>query len=97
MPTKVIAGCLALGAFAIAIVAGLSSGNTTDTILGRALLCMVVCYAAGLAVGAVAERAMDEHIAAHEAAHPEVGDARVETGESNQEESDARAGQALAA
>lgn len=94
MPTKVIAGCLALGAFAIAIFAGLASGNPTDTILGRALLCLVVCYVVGLAVGAVAERAVDEHVRAHEAANPE-GD--VAPGASNDGVSDTRAEQALAA
>ena len=66
-PTKLVAGCCALGAFAVAIVAGLGVDNPVDVILARAVGSMFVCYLVGAALGAVAERALDEAVAAHRA------------------------------
>lgn len=59
---KVIASAFALSAFAVAIIAGLSAGNSTVRILGTALVSMVVCHAAGLAIGAVGQRVVNEHL-----------------------------------
>jgi hypothetical protein len=65
-----IAACFALAAFAVAVVAGLASGNPAASVLGRAIAAMVICYPAGLAVGYVAQRVISEHIEAHKEAHP---------------------------
>lgn len=66
-PTKLTAGCCALGAFAVAIIAGLGVDNPVDVILARAVGSMFVCYMVGAALGMVAERALDEALAAHHA------------------------------
>ena len=65
-----IAACFALAAFAVAVVAGLASGNAAASVLGRAIAAMVVCYPVGLAVGYIAQRIVGEHIEAHKEAHP---------------------------
>lgn len=70
MPTKVVGGCLGLGAFAIAIVCGLAADNNADEILTRAILSMLGCNLLGLAIGAVAERTIEEHLASHKALNP---------------------------
>jgi hypothetical protein len=48
-------------AFAIAIVLGLTVGNTAETILIRAIQAMFIFFALGLAVGWIACRVIDEH------------------------------------
>jgi hypothetical protein len=65
-----IAACFALAAFAVAVVAGLASGNPAASVLGRAIAAMVICYPVGLAIGYVAQRIIGEHIEAHKEAHP---------------------------
>ena len=60
VPTKVIAASCGLTAFVIAIVAGLSVSNPADTVLARALLCMLAVHILGLVIGAVGERTMIE-------------------------------------
>ena len=50
-----IAGSFALAAFAVAIVSGLASGNPASSVLGRAVMALVICYPLGLAVGIVAQ------------------------------------------
>jgi membrane protein implicated in regulation of membrane protease activity len=59
---KVVAGCFALSAFAVAVLAGLAGGNPTAQILLRALVAMFVCYPVGLAVGTVFERVIRGHV-----------------------------------
>ena len=78
MTAKLIAGCFALSAFAVAILAGLSSENTTAQILQRAVLSMIVCYPVGLIVGMVCERVIVSHVKAHERANP-APDSNAET------------------
>ena len=65
-----IAGCFALGAFAVAIMAGLGSRNPAASVLTRALMALVFCYPIGLAVGLIAQRVLRGEIEAHRAAHP---------------------------
>jgi len=48
-------------AFGIAIVLGLVSGNTFETVLTRAIEAMFIFFALGLAVGWIACRVIDEH------------------------------------
>ncbi len=67
-----IAGCFALAAFAVAIVAGLAAGNPPHSVLWRAMVALVVCYPAGLAVGLVAQHIVDQHIEGHRAANPDT-------------------------
>jgi hypothetical protein len=61
-PAKTIASVFALAAFAVAIIAGLSAGNTPARVLGTALAAMLVCHIMGLVVGAVGERVVIEHL-----------------------------------
>jgi putative Mn2+ efflux pump MntP len=65
-----IASIFALAAFAIAIAAGLASGNPASAILLRAILAMLVCYPVGLAIGHVAQRLIHDHVEAHRQSHP---------------------------
>lgn len=59
---RVIAGCFALSAFAVAIFAGLASQNATAQILLRAVLAMIVCYPVGLLIGWVCEWVVAGHV-----------------------------------
>lgn len=59
--SQVTAGCSAMAAFAISILAGLAASNASLTILTRAILAMVVCYIVGLVVGIVIEHVLREH------------------------------------
>lgn len=58
--TKVIAASFGLTAFAVGIVAGLLSGNATDTILIRSLIAMVIANGVGWVIGAIGERTINE-------------------------------------
>jgi len=68
--SKVMAGCFSMAAFAVAIIAGLSSGNPAVLILGRALIAMVLCYVVGLVVGVICERVIALHMQEHAEKHP---------------------------
>ena len=59
---KAIAGCFALAAFSIAVMAGLVVGNTATSILARALFAMVACYPLGLLVGFVCRHVIEHHV-----------------------------------
>lgn len=63
-----IGGCIGLCGFAVALLAGLSAGNTLDVILSRALMALAGCVALGLVVGFLGERAVRQHIAESRAA-----------------------------
>ncbi len=58
-----IAAALALIAFAMALLAGLESGNTFSTTVTRALIAMVGTFAVGLVIGAMAQKMVDESLA----------------------------------
>lgn len=73
-PTKLIASCCGLSAFSVATIAGLGVDNAADVILSRAVGCMVVCYLLGIVIGRVAERAVEESLAAYRARRP-IGEA----------------------
>ena len=60
--SKAIAGCFALAAFSVAVIAGLASENTAASILTRALFAMVVCYPVGLLVGFVCRHVIEQHL-----------------------------------
>lgn len=61
-PAKVIASAFSLSAFAVAVIAGLSAGNSTVRVLGTALAAMMLCHVVGLAIGAVGQRVVKEHV-----------------------------------
>lgn len=64
-PSKVIAGCFAMAAFAVAVLAGLAGGNSAVSILIRALIALICCYPIGLMIGMICQRVMTDHIQAH--------------------------------
>jgi hypothetical protein len=59
--TRAVAGCFALAAFAVAVVAGLAGGNTPSSILVRALIAMIACYPLGLMIGLVCQHVIEQH------------------------------------
>lgn len=75
-----IAGCFALSAFTVAIIAGVAGANSAFDVVWRALLAMLLCYPVGYVVGMLCERTVDDHIksttaAAHHAAVPATNEA----------------------
>jgi hypothetical protein len=70
MPTRIIAACFALSAFALATVLGMAAGNDAVTTLWRALLAMAAAYFVGSIIGHVARIAVQEHVARYKAEHP---------------------------
>jgi hypothetical protein len=61
-PSRIIASCFALSAFAIALVAGLSAGRSASGILSTAVFALLGCYILGLIVASVANVAISERI-----------------------------------
>ena len=60
---RAIAGCFALAAFSVAVVAGLAGGNTAAAILVRALIAMIACYPLGMLVGVLCRHVIEKHLA----------------------------------
>jgi hypothetical protein len=52
-PAKVIASTMGLAGFTVAILAGLTADNPTESILGRAVLSMLVCNVVGFLLGTI--------------------------------------------
>jgi tetrahydromethanopterin S-methyltransferase subunit C len=71
--SKLIATALGLCGFAVAILAGLAAGNDTARILTTAIVCMIICQFAGLAVGILGERVVSEHLETYRKQHPIPG------------------------
>lgn len=65
-----IGAILALSAFSVAIVAGMYSGNSATSVVGRALVAMIVCYPVGLGVGWIGRRVVHDHTIAHARSNP---------------------------
>ncbi len=70
-PSKAIAGCFALAAFAVAILAGLAGDNAAISILFRAVIAMIICYPVGLIIGLICQQVIADHVA-HRAAEAAV-------------------------
>jgi hypothetical protein len=68
--SKVVAGCFAMSAFAVAILFGLDAGHSTAQVLLRAIIAMAVCYPAGSIVGAIGARVIREHVDNHKNKNP---------------------------
>ena len=77
---RVIAGCFALAAFAVAILAGLASENPASSVLGRAVMAMVVCYPVGMVIGMVCDRIILAQVEAQQHANPLLEPVPVEGG-----------------
>lgn len=69
-PSRIIASCFALSAFAIALISGLAAGRSASSILTTAVFALLGCYILGLIVSAIANVAINERIEAHRAANP---------------------------
>lgn len=69
-PVRAIAGCLALSAFSVAIVSGLSANRATNAILTDALLFLLLGQIAGYVLALVLQAAMRERLAQYERANP---------------------------
>lgn len=65
---RAVAGCFALAAFAVAVLAGLAGGNTPSLVLVRALIAMMACYPVGLVIGLVCQHVVQQHVTAQTAA-----------------------------
>ncbi|MDB5297212.1 MAG: hypothetical protein JWO31_3195 [Phycisphaerales bacterium] len=73
MPRR-LAASLSLLAFAICLVAGMGSGNTLATVLGRGLVAMAGTLAVSLVVGTMAQRMLDENLTHRERVLREASD-----------------------
>ncbi|MFI4898267.1 MAG: hypothetical protein ACIARR_10625 [Phycisphaerales bacterium JB059] len=69
-PTRTISAVMGLTAFSLALIAGWAVHNPLDTVLTRAIIAMVVCYAVGQVIGWAASLVVREHLAQHRAANP---------------------------
>lgn len=69
-PSKLYGAVLGLTAFAAAVVAGLATGADAPTTIQRAMVSMVVCYALGAVLGAVAGHAVREFLRTYERDNP---------------------------
>lgn len=63
---KRLAGAMSLLAFAVCLVAGIEADNPPATILSKALVAMAGTFVVGLVVGAMAQKMLDEHLAAEQ-------------------------------
>ena len=61
-----IAGAMSLVVFALCVAIGASAGNPFGTVVLRALLAMLATLVIGLALGAMAQRMLDENVAVEE-------------------------------
>jgi tetrahydromethanopterin S-methyltransferase subunit C len=69
VPAKVVSTAFALGAFVVAIIAGLAAQNPSRVVLFDAMIALVVCNVIGLVIGAVMEHAVNEHVDRYRAEH----------------------------
>lgn len=73
-PISAVAPCCSLAGFAVAIVAGAFAGGDTASVIGRAIVSMLVMYAVGTALAAVASRVVVEHADTYQRANDEAHD-----------------------
>ncbi len=74
--STVLAGCFAMAAFAVAILAGLAGGNSPASILLKALIAMIVCYPVGLMIGLAVQRVISDHLEAQQKAIDDEDEAK---------------------
>jgi putative Mn2+ efflux pump MntP len=75
--TKLIATAFALCGFTVAVVSGLAAGNSAQRVLTTALISMIVCQIAGLLVGIVGERTVNDYVQTYKRDHPIPGAPRA--------------------
>ena len=64
--SKLIAACFALAAFAVALIAGMLSGNSATQIVLNAIIVLIVCYPIGWMAGLLCQYVVHEHTAKQE-------------------------------
>lgn len=69
-PKSAIAACVALTAYAVAMVAGWAAGNPGPTVMLRAIVAMGVGYIVGSVLASVAVHAVKEFLDSYEQEHP---------------------------
>ena len=69
-PARVIAGCFAMSAFAIAVVTGLFAQNPPATVLTRALVSLFGAYVVGLIAGEILAFAIRDYLRLYLAENP---------------------------
>lgn len=67
---KVMGSTFALAAFSVAVVAGISAGNSGATVLFNAIIATFVCNAVGIVVGLCAQHVIAQHIESYKARNP---------------------------
>ena len=74
-PGRVIASAFALAGFAVALIGGVSAGNSAVAVIRFGLGAMVLCYITGWLIGSVASSVVNEHLRARsaEASAPRQG------------------------
>ncbi|MBL8761527.1 MAG: hypothetical protein JNL50_09515 [Phycisphaerae bacterium] len=77
---RTIAACLGLTAFAVAVAAGLLTGNPAGVVLGRALLALVVGQMLGVVIGQVGTRVVEDQLRAYVSSNPHSARREVSTG-----------------
>lgn len=78
-PSRTIAIVLSLGAYAVALAAGLASGNDAGVVLWRALVVLMLAQLVTPAIGRAAEAAIREHMRDHLARNAVPSLARIES------------------
>lgn len=61
------------------MVVGIAAGNSSQTVILRATLIMIVCWFIGRAVGAVAQWAITDHVNSYKRRHPIPDDTLPDT------------------
>jgi hypothetical protein len=62
--TRRIAATMSFVAFAVCIFVGIEADNPFTTVVSKALLAMLVTFVVGLVLGTMAQKMLDENIAA---------------------------------
>ena len=71
MPKRLAAIC-ALLVFSLCLLLGIGANNTFTTTLTRALIAMTCTFAIGLAIGAAAQKMLDENLQTEEQKHKDA-------------------------
>lgn len=57
---RIVAACMGLGAFALALIVAMAAGVDTAAAIFRAVVAMFFCYLVGLVIGVIGVRTADE-------------------------------------
>jgi hypothetical protein len=69
---RVVAACLGLSGFAVAIMSGMAADNSADRVLLSAVIALIACQFVGIGIGSAAEVVLRERLAAAAAARESV-------------------------